>query len=178
MTREQVQATMPDKFKYYCPKVRVIIDCTELRCETSSSLTLQSQAFSSYQNHTIFKGSTGIAPCGWLHSYLSCTLGPSQSDRMSPAQRWCRGWQRVFNWGYAEVGVTLIIPPHSKTAPQQANRHWKVKHLGWRCSSLLGGLHKPTMGSLLPVDKIEPTVMYVWFLNGGKKSLHSSLQNE
>ncbi|XP_051984231.1 uncharacterized protein LOC127644863 [Xyrauchen texanus] len=64
MTREQVQATMPDKFKLYCPQVRVIIDCTEIRCETASSLLLQSETFSNYKNHTTFKGLIGIAPCG------------------------------------------------------------------------------------------------------------------
>ena len=40
MTRAQVQATMPDKFRLYCSQLRVIIDCTEIRCETASSLSL------------------------------------------------------------------------------------------------------------------------------------------
>ena len=34
-------ATMPEKFKAYCPTVRVTIDFTDIRCE--SSLTLHSE---------------------------------------------------------------------------------------------------------------------------------------
>lgn len=52
------------KFKLYCPQLRVIMDCTEIRCETASSLSLQSEIFSSYENHTTFKGLIGIAPYG------------------------------------------------------------------------------------------------------------------
>lgn len=64
MSREQVNSTMPDKFRQFCPEVRVIIDCTEIRCQNPSSLTLQSEVFSSYKNTTTFKGLIGIAPCG------------------------------------------------------------------------------------------------------------------
>ncbi len=57
MTREHVKGTMPDKFKLDCPQVRVIIDCTEIRCEAASSLSLESETFSNYKNHTTFKRS-------------------------------------------------------------------------------------------------------------------------
>lgn len=40
MTKEQVRATMPAKFKEYFPDVRVILDCTEIRCENSTALTV------------------------------------------------------------------------------------------------------------------------------------------
>ncbi|XP_041639630.1 uncharacterized protein si:cabz01071907.1 [Cheilinus undulatus] len=127
MTREQVQATMPDKFLQYCPKVRVIIDCTELRCETSSSLTLQSETFSSYKNHTTFKGLIGIAPCGVI-TFISKLYTGSISDK-EITRRACLtqylqpGDGVMADEGFliedmlAEVGATLIIPP-LKTAPQ------------------------------------------------------------
>lgn len=40
-TREQVNAYMPRKYKEYCPNLSVILDCTEMKCENPSSLTLQ-----------------------------------------------------------------------------------------------------------------------------------------
>ncbi len=70
---------MPDKFKLYCPQVRVIIDCTEIRCEMLSSLSLQSETFSNYKHHTTFKGLIGIAPCGVI-TFVSKLYTGSISD--------------------------------------------------------------------------------------------------
>lgn len=43
MSRQDVNSTMPEKFRQFCPEVRVIIDCAEIRCQNPSSLTLQSE---------------------------------------------------------------------------------------------------------------------------------------
>lgn len=124
MTKEQVQATMPPKFKQYCPNVRVILDCTEIRCETPSSLTLQSETFSSYKNTNTFKGLIGIAPCGVI-TFISKLFTGSISDREITRQS---GILSLFEPGDAcmadkgflidqmlsEVGATLIIPPFKK----------------------------------------------------------------
>ncbi|XDV17038.1 hypothetical protein PO909_016489 [Leuciscus waleckii] len=80
MSREQVNATMPDKFRQFCPEVRVIIDCTEIRCQNPSSLTLQSEVFSSYKNTTTCKGLIGIAPCGAV-TFVSSLYTGSISDQ-------------------------------------------------------------------------------------------------
>ncbi|XP_051951555.1 uncharacterized protein LOC127621840 [Xyrauchen texanus] len=80
MSREQVISTMPDKFRQFCPEVRVIIDCTEIRCQNPSSLTLQSEVFSSYKNTTTFKGLIGIAPCGAV-TFVSSLYTGSISDQ-------------------------------------------------------------------------------------------------
>lgn len=79
MTREQVQATMPYKFRLYCPQLRVMIDCTEIRCETASALSIQSETFSNYKNKTTFKGLIGIAPCGVI-TFVSKLYTGSVSD--------------------------------------------------------------------------------------------------
>ena len=55
-SKEVVQATMPADFKEKFPTTRVIIDCTEVRCEMPSSLLLNSELFSSYKNHVTLKG--------------------------------------------------------------------------------------------------------------------------
>ena len=44
--RESVQATMPASFKKKYPNCRAIIDCTEIRTETPSSLQLRSLLYS------------------------------------------------------------------------------------------------------------------------------------
>ncbi|XP_077946752.1 uncharacterized protein LOC144388777 [Gasterosteus aculeatus] len=125
MTREQVQATMPDKFKLYCPQVRVIIDCTEIRCETASSLLLQSETFSNYKTHTTFKGLIGIAPCGVI-TFVSKLYTGSISDIEITQQSQIlqllqpedgvmadKGFQ--IEKMLSQVGATLIIPPLKKS---------------------------------------------------------------
>ena len=50
-SREAVTKTMPEVFKDNYPSMRVIIDCTEIKCEMPSSLLLNTELFSSYKNH-------------------------------------------------------------------------------------------------------------------------------
>ena len=56
--------TMPKSFKGRYKSTRVIIDCTEVRCQMPSSLQLNWEFFSAYQNHTTLKGLVGISPSG------------------------------------------------------------------------------------------------------------------
>lgn len=74
MSKEQVRATMPAKFHKYCPDVHLIIDCTEIRCENPTALTLQSEMFSHYKNYPTFKGLIGVAPCGVVTSQIEIML--------------------------------------------------------------------------------------------------------
>ena len=53
---------MPADFKNKYPSTRVIIDCTEIRCQIPKSLRLNSKLFSSYKNRTTLKGLVGISP--------------------------------------------------------------------------------------------------------------------
>ena len=68
-SRKVIDTTMPEAFKGKYKSTRVIIDCTEVRCQMPSSLQLNGELFSSYKNHTTLKGLVGISPGGEL-SYI------------------------------------------------------------------------------------------------------------
>ncbi|XP_062866443.1 uncharacterized protein LOC134329186 [Trichomycterus rosablanca] len=126
MTRQQVQATMSEKFRQYCPEVRVLIDCTEVRCETATSLTLQSESFSNYKNHTTFKALVGVAPCGVITFVSKLYTGSISDQEITRRSNFARLLQPgdgvMADKGFqiermlAEVGATLIIPPFKKSA--------------------------------------------------------------
>ena len=71
---------MPEDFKSKYPKTRVILDCTEIKCQMASSLLLNSRLFSSYKNHTTLKGLIGIALSGAI-TFISDLYADSISDR-------------------------------------------------------------------------------------------------
>lgn len=79
-SRRTIDETMPAIFKEKYPHTRVIIDCTEVRCEMPSSLLLNSELFSSYKNHVILKALIGIAPSGAI-TFISQLYKESISDR-------------------------------------------------------------------------------------------------
>ena len=60
----KVDQHMPADFRDKYPSTRVIIDCTEIRCQMPKSLRLNSELFSSYKNHTTLKGLAGILSGG------------------------------------------------------------------------------------------------------------------
>ena len=49
---DDVQKSMPEVFRMCYPKVFIIIDATELRVQTPSELSTQSQHYSDYKSHT------------------------------------------------------------------------------------------------------------------------------
>ena len=79
-THDEIEKTMPEDFKAKYPKTRVILDCTELKCQMPSSLLLNSRLFSSYKNHTTVKGLVGIALSG-AKTFLSQLYTGCISDR-------------------------------------------------------------------------------------------------
>ena len=60
-SRESVDEHMPADFKEKYSSTRVIVDCTEVRCQMPKSLRLNSELFSSYKNHTTLKALIGIS---------------------------------------------------------------------------------------------------------------------
>src|ERR1700733_9083807 len=70
---------MPSVMKEKFPRVRVIIDCTEIFTQKPSSLVSNSQLFSSYKNHTTFKGLIGISPHGSV-TFVSSLFSGCISD--------------------------------------------------------------------------------------------------
>ena len=63
-SREVVERTVPEAFKSKDKSTRIIIDCTEIRCQMPSSLQLNGKLFSNYKNHTTLKGLVDISPGG------------------------------------------------------------------------------------------------------------------
>ena len=80
MNRERNNATMPESFKLLYPKVRVVLDCTEMYIETPSDLNVQSDTWSSYKSRNTAKGLVVVAPNGSI--VYVCDLVPGRmSDR-------------------------------------------------------------------------------------------------
>ncbi|KAL4008195.1 hypothetical protein ACER0C_002047 [Sarotherodon galilaeus] len=79
LTRAEVQAYLPKEFKGFSD-TQVILDCTELRCQTPSSPLLQSETYSSYKSHCTMKALVGIAPHGPV-TFISDLYAGSVSDK-------------------------------------------------------------------------------------------------
>ncbi len=79
LPKERVRAYLPEEFENF-RDTQVILDCTELRCQTPSSLLLQSEVFSNYKSHCTFKALIGIAPHGAV-TFVSGLYAGSISDR-------------------------------------------------------------------------------------------------
>lgn len=77
--RETVRAQLPPEFSAF-PDTQVLLDCTEIFCQTPSSLLLQSEVFSMYKSHATFKAMTGMAPHGAI-TFMSGLYAVSMSDR-------------------------------------------------------------------------------------------------
>ena len=63
-SKEQIKHYMPPMFKELFPELVSIIDCTEIRMESPSSLDNQSLCYSMYKSHTTMKALIGITPNG------------------------------------------------------------------------------------------------------------------
>jgi len=79
-SRETIDKTMPDCFKYQYPYTRVILDCTEIFIEKPSCFRAQSATYSSYKSHNTAKGLVGISPQGAV-TFVSDLYGGHTSDR-------------------------------------------------------------------------------------------------
>ena len=79
-SKEEILETMPTSFKKTYPNTRCIIDCTELFCQSPSSLNTQSCLYSSYKSHVTYKVLMGIAPSGAI-IFVSQLYNTSISDK-------------------------------------------------------------------------------------------------
>eukprot|EP00794_Sanderia_malayensis_P017239 gene17236-18960_t len=78
-SKGQVAATLPDVFKRLYPKVRTIIDCTEIFVETPSSLEVQALLWSDYKHNCTFKFLIAVTPNGAV-SWASPCYGERTTD--------------------------------------------------------------------------------------------------
>ena len=111
-----------DCFKKTYPNTRCIIDCTELFCQSPSSLNTQSCLYSSYKSHVTCKVLLGIAPSGAV-IFVSQLYDGSISDKeimnrsgFLKKELWSDGDSVMADRGFtkhdelARVGVSLNIP--------------------------------------------------------------------
>ncbi|KAK0142241.1 THAP domain-containing protein 2 [Merluccius polli] len=126
LTRGEVRRRQPQKFREFCPDVRVILDCTELRCETPSALTLHSSTYSTYKSHTTFKGLIGVSPSGTV-TFVSKLYSGGISDKEITRKSGILGLLEngdavMADKGFlienmlSTVGAKLIIPPFKHKA--------------------------------------------------------------
>ena len=79
LDKSTVMQRLPPTFKESYPQTRVIIDCTEIRVQSPSSLVLNSQTYSSYKGTNTFKCLIGIAPHGAV-TFVSLLFTGCMSD--------------------------------------------------------------------------------------------------
>lgn len=71
---------MAEDFEKNHSSTRVIIDCTEIRCQMPSSLHLNGELFSNCKHHSTLKGFIGISPAGTI-TFISQLYTGSILDR-------------------------------------------------------------------------------------------------
>ncbi|KAK0134860.1 THAP domain-containing protein 2 [Merluccius polli] len=76
---EVVRAHLPPEFDAFAD-TQAVFDCTEIHCQTPSSLLLQSEVFSTYKSHATLKAMIGMAPHGAI-TFVSGLYAGSISDR-------------------------------------------------------------------------------------------------
>ncbi|XP_071352417.1 uncharacterized protein [Trachinotus anak] len=77
--QDKIIEHLPGEFKDY-PDTTVILDCTELRCQTPASPLLQSDVYSNYKPHCTLRGMIGMAPHGAV-TFVSPLFAGSVSDK-------------------------------------------------------------------------------------------------
>ena len=78
-TKDQIRQSIPDSFKNTYPNTRCILDCTELFCQSLSSLKAPSSLYSFYKHHITYKRLVGISPSGAI-IFISQLYDGSISD--------------------------------------------------------------------------------------------------
>ena len=128
LSRERIQATMPQVFRDKYPDTRVIIDATEIFVQQPSDKEMQSALFSSYKHHSTVKGLIGIAPMGMI-TFVSRLYNGAISDvqltkdcgilqKLEPGDSVMadRGFKIVEELN--SIGALLNIPPFLSNRPQ------------------------------------------------------------
>ncbi len=78
-SKDKVRARLPPSFKSLYPETRIIIDCSEIPCETPSRLKQRTLLYSNYKSRHTLKFLVGCAPSGEI-MFISETFGGRTTD--------------------------------------------------------------------------------------------------
>jgi len=78
-SRKKIRNSLPPCFKLFS-NCTMVVDCTEMRCESPSMMDRQKATYSSYKKYTSMKAAIAILPNGTAIACTSCYPG-STSDR-------------------------------------------------------------------------------------------------
>lgn len=65
--KEDLRANLAEVFQDF-PDTQVTVDCTQLKCQTPSSLLLQIELYSNFKSHCTMKGLIGMPP-PWCNNF-------------------------------------------------------------------------------------------------------------
>ena len=131
--KDVIRANLPECFRIYYPKVRCIIDCTEVNIETPSSLDTQAICWSDYKHHCTIKFLIAITPNG-LISYVSSCYGGRATDKhitrdcsflylLEPTDQVMADRGFKIREDLMSVQATLAIPPSTVGSLQMSSAH-------------------------------------------------------
>ena len=134
-SRPQIRSALPNCFRKCYPRVRVIIDCSEIFVETPSSLDVQAALWSDYKHHTTVKFLYGITPNG-ASSYISPCYGGRATDihivrdsgflkKLEPFDQVMADRSFKIQNDLLSHSATLCIPPSVKTGRQMLSKEVK-----------------------------------------------------
>ncbi|XP_074654491.1 uncharacterized protein LOC141908365 [Tubulanus polymorphus] len=79
-SKGDVRITLPKVFRKWFPRIRCVIDCTEIPTETPSALDIQASLWSDYKHDTTIKFLVSISPTGAI-TFVSKCYGGRASDK-------------------------------------------------------------------------------------------------
>ena len=80
MPKEVILEHLPAKFKKDHPKIRCVIDCSEVFIERPKAVDIQAATWSDYKRHNTVTFLIGISPTGFI-TFLSVCYGGRPSDQ-------------------------------------------------------------------------------------------------
>ncbi|XP_053596483.1 uncharacterized protein LOC128668185 [Microplitis demolitor] len=113
-SKEDVQETMPPAFKIHYPNCRVIIDCTEMKCEQPGLVLVRNHMYSDYKLGYTVKFSLGITHPGMISFKSECYGGRSSDPFITNDSNFLKllepGDEVMANQGFPDIKKSLDVP--------------------------------------------------------------------